>query len=363
MIQAFKIVNHLNEELYLEIRKPEATGFLVASVTGLGYPKVNFSEQKCANDDGSYYGEQHIEQRNIVMNIVFYNNNVEKLDIESLRWKLQRFLIVKSELKFYVINEHGTFWIKGFVETNDVNIFSSQEGAQISILCPDPFWISNEGSKLVTVGLSEPSFEFPVEFKSKPIDENSKYEIVPNTEGGYDAHADVLLYDFEENSGTKNLQIGNTTVTVKYSGFKAVPKYEAKTVEFGKIKSYPSTEIDYKGSAVTGIQIIIEARDEITGFRIDNATRKEYIIIDETKLKPDIGHIRNHDQIIINTSRGEKSAILVRDGFSYNILNACSTMRKWIKFQTGLNVLSYSTTSDIRTADVKVVYLTKYLGV
>lgn len=403
MIKAFRIENHLGESIEMELKRPEDTGFLVASVTGLSYPKIDFAEQTFANYEGAYYSSQHIQPRNIVMNIIFYQNNIEKLDVESLRWKLQRLLIVKSEIKFYVINDHGTFWIKGYIESNEINIFSANEAAQISILCPDPFFIADGDEELVTVGLYDPAFEF--EFSSE-MHEPEGYIRSKGTAIASDMSADPDEYyetELSKNkrgyilkyiSGTEKLigqqtlnESGGYTYEValpanypksdeillynthiyqtknEAGGYTAKADYQTNSIEFGYVKEYPATTIDYKGSAITGVKIIIDAHGLISNLRIDNATRKEKIVIDDKILERITGHIRNLDQIIINTTRGEKSAILIRNGVTYDIFKACLPIRNWIQLQTGPNVLSYSSTTELEHAEIKVSYLTRYLGV
>ena len=415
MIRAIEIENYIGESLYMELRKPGDTGFLVTSVTGLDYPKIDFSEQTFSNYDGSYYGGQHVQVRNIVMNVTFWEDNVEKLDIESLRWKWQRFLFPKMELTFHVHNDHGDFRIKGFVETNEINIFTSKESAQVSILCPDPYFVSDGEEQTVTVGFFDPAFEFPFSSEIHPLGKddfireekgapypglsldvedyynieytnngsgnlpsrfnaNGKlatflegtekliYKRTLNSANGYTFEADLP----DDYPGGDNVIFRNTFVEQfenEAGGYTARAEYANNSIEFGHIKSYPSTTIDYEGSAITGLRIIIEARGGVNGLRIDNNTRKEKIIINDDILGKITGYIRKYDQIIIDTTRGEKSAVLIRDGVSYNILNACLPIKNWIQLQTGPNVISYSTTSDIDLVTIKIAYSDRYLGV
>lgn len=424
MIQAVKLVNHINESLELELRRPEDTGFLITSITGLGYPKIDFSEQKYSNQDGSYYSAQRVQPRNIVMNVTFYQNNKENLDIETLRWKWQRFLIIKSELKFYVHNDHGWFWTKGFVESNEINIFSSMEAAQLSILCPDPYFVEDLEENTVTIGLYEPEFEFP--FSSEmhdlspdniirtektattpymSLDVDDYYNIIYQDNGcgklpkrynrvgqlaTFVFGSEKLIETIEPTEVTESMAEGasegftyrialpenypggddiyfKNTFVKRYDndagGYTARAEYATDGIEFGHIKKYPSTTIDYTGSAVTGVKIIVEAKTAIRDFRIDNYTRKEKIIVDDKILNRITGYIRNHDELIFDTTRGQKSAFLVRNGISYNILNACLPIKDWIQLQTGPNVIAYSSSTDIELADVRMEYPIRYLGV
>ena len=348
MIKAFKIVNHLQEELYLDIKKPEDTGFAVTSVTGLSYPKIDISSQTYTSQDGDVFGSMHVDKRNIVMNVTFWENNKERLSVEDLRWKLQRHFLPKEPLIFYAVNDHGTFWIKGYIESVEPNIFSSNEGAQISILCEDPNWNLEAGEQIVSIGTHEPLFEFPF---SSEMSQPSVYTIEPNRMGG----SDLILHSYislEENKGEK------------YDGIKVVADYKNKGIEFGKVKDYPSTVINYPGSAVTGMSIYIEANGPVEYIRIDNKTRSENVFIDGEKLARIVGtSIQRYDEIVINTHKKHKTANLIRDGIVYNIMNACLPVLNWPQLQTGENVLTYSTFSDVDLVKIHVNYQIKFLGI
>ena len=355
MIQSFKIVNYLGESLFLDIRRPEDTGLLVASVTGLNYPKTDIAAQNYATYDGAKFGNLHIGTRNIVMNIIFYQDNKEKLDVESLRWRLQRYFLPKTELTFYATNEHGTFWIKGVVESNEINIFSKQEAAQISILCADPYFNKNESDRVIAVGIVDPLFEFPFSIemdKNMPL---PPYTKIANAAGGFDIIADNVYYEITLNSETLDLGYHAKAIRALNSG----------KIEFGNIKDYPRTIIDYDGSVATGLTINIEAKGPIHGLRINNVTRGEYIVIDDSKLYQILNssYIQKYDQIIIDTRKGQKSAKLIRDAKTYNILNACLPVSKWIQLQTGRNEFTYSTTSEIENVDMHVTFPVRYLAI
>lgn len=304
MIQAFKIINHLGKELYLELRKPEDTGFLVTSVTGLEYPDIELSAEDNSNYDGAKINRVRVSTRNIVMNITFYEDNKEKLSVEDLRWKLQSYFLPKMPLIFIAINEHGSFYVLGYVESSEINIFTNMESAQISILCEDPYFRIKDENLFTELSMVKPLFEFP--FPTEGNDE----------------------------------------------------------VEFGEIKSYPSTEIDYKGQNISGVLLTVEILGTVSGLKINNTTRKETIAINDEKLT-DIVLSTYHkgDVLQINTEKGKKYAYLIRDGVTYNILNACLPVRNWPQLQMGINSLTYSTNEKVNNVRIFIEYETKLLGI
>ena len=140
---------------------------------------------------------------------------------------------------------------------------------------------------------------------------------------------------------------------------------EQLTVEFGFVKTYPETIIQYKGDAETGVIIEIEVLGTTaSGIRINNVTRGEYIIIDNTKLSAIIGSdLAQYDLIIIDTHRGKKSAKLLRGGVTYDILHAIDLSSKWIYLQTGPNRLTYSATPNVNDLQISIKCPVRVLGV
>ena len=137
------------------------------------------------------------------------------------------------------------------------------------------------------------------------------------------------------------------------------------TVEFGFVKDYPSTVITYNGDDETGVTIVIEAAyGGASGIRINNTTRGEYIIIDDEKISAIMGSgFSKYDVITINTTRGNKSATLMRDGTSKSILNAVDISSKWIQLQKGDNVFTSTASEGLENLIISVNFKQNVLGV
>ena len=143
MIKSFTITNHLGKSNFLELRKPEDTGFLISSVTGLGPVTAEIAQSNIATIDGSMIGNVRLEPRNIVFTIVYYEDNKEKLSIEQLRHNLYVYFPVKREITIDVENDSRHYVIKGTVESNELNIFSKQEGGIVSLRYCDKEYITS----------------------------------------------------------------------------------------------------------------------------------------------------------------------------------------------------------------------------
>lgn len=312
MIKAFKIKNHLGESIYIDIRKPEATGFLITSVEGLGPVKAEISQTETAMFDGSLFSGCRLEPRNIVMNLLFFWDNNEKLSIEDIRHRSYMYFPVKKEIEVTVINDHGEFKINGVVETNEPPIFSDKEGTQISILCSDPYFEKEENDHLHYISRVVPNFQFPVSFEAVKEEETIRQ----------------------------------------------------LTVEFGLIKEYPETTIKYNGDDDSGVTVIFDTYGAASNIRINRTTGQEYLELDSAKITSITGHdIQEYDHIEINTRKGKKSAVLMRNGISYNIFSAVISSEKWIHMERGDNTFTFSATSGINNLRVYLDYAERFNGV
>lgn len=158
MLKGFVIKNFLNERLELILTDPDQSGIIVESVTGLGPGKVTVNIKEIANGDGGSFNGARTPVRNIVMNLIF----IADPTIEDTRQKTYRYFPTMKPLTLEVITDNHTLCIDGYVESNEPDIFSDQEGCQISILCPNPYFYTKD-SQITTSSGETPMFEFPVD--------------------------------------------------------------------------------------------------------------------------------------------------------------------------------------------------------
>lgn len=158
MIKKIIVKNFLNEFLELELTNPEESGFIVKEVTGLGPDKSTINIKEIANGDGGYFNSARTPVRNIVMNLLFIGTPM----IEDTRHKSYRYFPMKKPLTLTVVTDRNELSIDGYVESNEPNIFSKEEGCQISILCGNPYFYTKH-DQLTTSSGSTPMFEFPVD--------------------------------------------------------------------------------------------------------------------------------------------------------------------------------------------------------
>lgn len=290
MIQSVTITNYLGEKLEMELRKPAKSGFLIRSIRGLGPSKANVNTTEVSTIDGAIFNSARLNQRNIVLDLVFVETGVGRTrkTIEDIRQKSYKFFPIKKNLRLQIKTNNRFVETIGYVESNEPNIFSSQESATISIICPDPFLYSSGPAgtvRTVFYGI-EPSFSFP----------------------------------FMNNSLTE------------------------PQLTFGLIQNKTENVIHYTGDAEVGILIQIHAIGEVTNITIYNVGTREKMFIDTDKLASLTGSgLTNGDDILINTRRGEKSITLVRGGKSTNILNCLQKNADWFLLSKGDNIFAFTT--------------------
>lgn len=307
MIYSIVVTNYLGDRIKLELGKPDVSGFLIKSITGLGPAKANVNTTEVSTNDGSLFNSARLSQRNIVLDMVFINT-VYGESIEDLRQKSYKYFPLKKSVELTIETDNRYVKTTGYVESNEPNIFSSQEGTQISIICPDPYFYSagEDGNNVTNFYSIDPMFEFP--FSNKSLDE-------------------PLLV-------------------------------------FGEIQIKTEGVITYHGDSEIGVMIYIHAIGPATNINIYNTETREVMRINTEKISSLTGKgIVASDDIVINTAKGEKSITLIREGVSYNILNCLDKNTDWFTLAKGDNIFAFTADSGVTNLQFRVENKVIYEGV
>ena len=307
MIYSIVVTNYLGDRIKLELGKPDISGFLIKSITGLGPAKANVNTTEVSTNDGSLFNSARLSQRNIVLDLVFINT-VYGESIEDLRQKSYKYFPLKKSVELTIETDNRYVKTTGYVESNEPNIFSSQEGTQISIICPDPYFYSagEDGNNVTNFYSIDPMFEFP--FSNESLD-------------------DPLLV-------------------------------------FGKIQTKTEGVITYHGDSEIGVMIYIHAIGPATNINIYNTETREVTRINTEKISSLTGKgIVASDDIVINTAKGEKSITLIREGVSYNILNCLDKNTDWFTLAKGDNIFAFTADSGVTNLQFRVENKVIYEGV
>ena len=159
-----------------------ANKYMTSSVTGLSPPTGTINTAVYAGMDGSYLNNVFIEKRNIVISFEMRGMNVEER-------RHQLYKVVKSSRYVKVLYKTAAVdvYAEGYVETCEITNFGQLVSGQISIICPDIYWYSNEPVYAVYSQISG-AFHFPFPDSDKPF-----------PLGIFGANQDMVI----ENSGEK----------------------------------------------------------------------------------------------------------------------------------------------------------------
>lgn len=126
----------------------------VLSIEGLTSPETNINTSNLYYADGCLVNSVRAEKRNIVINL-----NI-KPPIETNRLKLYKFFACKAKITLYWTNDSRDVYIKGIIEKFETTLFGKVQQPQISIICPQPYFISTT-EDVIGFTDSESLFEFP----------------------------------------------------------------------------------------------------------------------------------------------------------------------------------------------------------
>ncbi len=304
MIRSITVMNYLGDSIKLDLARPEESGFVVTSVTGLGSGKANINTTEVATNDGGLFNSSRLPSRYIVISLKYlWHDSIE--DVRQLSYK---YFPIKKKLTLLIETDNRQAEIDGYVEENEPNIFSKDEGSDVTIKCPNPFFYSagKDGINTTIFYGVEPLFEFP-------FSNESLYECL---------------------------------------------------LQMGEIQNQTEKTVIYSGDAEIGVTITIHAIGEARNITIYNTGTREVMRINTDKLKTFTGSgIIAGDDIIICTIKGQKSITLLRGGKRTNILNCLDKNADWFQLTKGDNIFAYIAEEGSKNLQFRIENRIVYEGV
>lgn len=292
-----KIENNKNEVLQLTQNESK---YQILNVGGLNPPTANIYTSDIAGYDGAKYKFSKLEMRNIVITVKINGN------VEENRLNLYRYFRVKQWCKIYYKNESRDVYTEGYVETIECDNFTAKEQAQISIVCPFPYWksleeIQHDISKYYSL------FEFPFSFGAKYATET-----IPNNETD-------------------------------------------EAIEFSRFDENRLYKIVNTGESETGLIFRLVAKNEVVNPVIRNIDSEKFMKLNYTMQKGDV--------ILISTVKGDKYIYLYQALNSFNILKYLTLESEWITLDIGANRIFYEADSGEDDLYIYTQMNTLYEGV
>ena len=302
MIHSITVTNYRGDSLKMELTRPQDSGFIIEKVTGLGPGKANINTSEVSTNDGAIYNSARVPSRNIVISVKY----LFKETIEEARQTSYKYFPLKRKVTLLIETDNRMAEIEGYVESNEPDIFSQEEGSDISIICPNPFFYDALSTTETSFSGIVPAFEFP----------------------------------FSNESLTEPL------------------------LEFSVIEDVTDRVIDYKGDAEVGVTISIQARGEAGDITIYNVDTAETMVVYNNLIESLTGSgIVDGDEIIICTVRGQKSAKLIRQGKTTNILNCIGRDADWFQLAQGPNTFAYDAVTGRNNLRVVITNRIIYEGI
>lgn len=303
MIKSVTVTNYLGDSKTFVLSDPWSTGFALTEAEGIGPPKATINTTEAATVDGSFFNSSRVQERNIVL--TFHFLPVADLTVEDVRLESYKYFPVKQYVTLLIETENRKAIVSGYVESNEPDIFSNDVTAQVSIICPDPYFYSEAITTTTFFGV-DPLFEFP--FSNESL--------------------------------------------------------EIHLLEMGFINNVTQKTIVYNGDSETGVVITLHAIGPVENITIYNVDTREVIKLNTGRLEQMTGKpFTTSDEIIISTVKGNKYIQLLREGIYTNILNILDKDSSWFQLAKGENRFAYLAEDGLENLQFKMENRTLYEGV
>lgn len=142
--------------------------YVVYDIKGLTPPQATINTSANTTTDGSSINSARLENRNIVIYMTIAG------DVEANRINLYKYFPTKKTVTLYFSNGTRNVYICGSVELIECDLFANKQVAQISIICPQPYF--KDVNELITSFSNVNSlFQFPFSIPAEGIELSNIY--------------------------------------------------------------------------------------------------------------------------------------------------------------------------------------------
>lgn len=195
----------------IQLQLAPSQNYILEITSGLLPPSATINTSPLVNADGEVFNSSKMNMRNLVLMIY------PQVPIEANRIALYQIFKSKQYVKCYFQNDARDVYIEGYVENVDGSLFDQMQCIQVSILCPQPYWLGlteifTEVSKITDM------LEFPFWTDGEPVtyQYGQTSLVYANASNGDKSY---FTYDVET--------LGETTFTKNTSANKFAIKYTA----------------------------------------------------------------------------------------------------------------------------------------
>lgn len=167
-----------------------SSAYTLFEVDGITPPKANINTMDGALLDGAIFNSATAQSRNIVLNMAINS------PAETNRLNLYKYAQIKKACTLYFKNSTRNVYINGYVEAVEVDVFGKKQTAQVSVICPKPYFMdrtaqtiafTDTGNVFTNAGDVDSGATFTVTFSSAVSSLN-----IDRASGGFFE----IVYDF-----------------------------------------------------------------------------------------------------------------------------------------------------------------------
>lgn len=160
MLNAVTVRSDNGSYMRIPLRNGWDSDVVISKIDGLGPVKSDIYITNYGAQSGGYYNGSRVGTRNIVFTLMPQGD-----DVERIRRSLYRAFDVEERISLVFDTNYGEYYLTGYVESFEPDIFSANSSYVVSVLCPDPYYtdansVMNEVALLTN---RTKSFEFPFE--------------------------------------------------------------------------------------------------------------------------------------------------------------------------------------------------------
>lgn len=137
--------------------------YSVTAVDGLYPPTSTINRSTVATMDGARFNSSRVNERNIVIELYIES------PAEDNRINLYKYFKTKQYVKLYYSNGTRDVYIDGYVESMQIEYFEIKQKAQISVICPFPYFRSTAESVVDFLSVTS-LFEFPFSIPAEGVE-------------------------------------------------------------------------------------------------------------------------------------------------------------------------------------------------
>ena len=216
------------------------SNYQLISVTGLNPPVADINVSEFAISDGGVFNLARVQKRNIVLQMQPIGN------LETRRVELYGFMSPKSAVTLDIETGSRHVTIDGYIESMEIDYNANPQLVQVSIICPDPFFVD-----LTQVDVTSPSVNNPSEIAQGALftfnissSASSIYLYNYNTHQGFQLNVDVVngdVVEIDTRQGQKSVKKNGISVMQYVSLYNPISQWIELEPGYNLFESTPAT--------------------------------------------------------------------------------------------------------------------------